>query len=203
MQTSRRLSVTSEARRRQIIEAAIAVLAEGVGGTSFARIADRAGLSSPGLISYHFANRREMVEAVLKHVDDLRTGVISAALPDGDGPAGRLAAMLRADVGYLAARPELFAAVVEGFHSLRNEDGRLAHLGQRSRAFGLLLDLLREGQESRDFTATFDAESLALIIDGARTQFLAQLHRRPDLDVETFSRTLVGLALMAVGQEVP
>jgi AcrR family transcriptional regulator len=203
MQTTRRLSVTSEARRRQIIAAAIEVLADGVGSTSFARIADRAGLSSPGLISYHFANRAEMVEAVLDHVDELRTGVISAALADGGGPAARLAAMLQADLHFLAARPELFAAVVEGFHSLRNEDGRLAHLGQRSGAYGLLLDMLREGQQRGNFAATFDPESLALVIDGARTQFLAQLHRRPDLDVDSFRRTLVGLALMAVGQEAP
>jgi len=203
MRTSPGLTATSEARRRQIIGAAIEVLADGVGGTSFARIADRAGLSSPGLISYHFANRKEMVEAVLDHVDELRTGVISAALADGGDPAARLAAMLQADVEYLAARPELFAAVAEGFHSLRSEDGRLAHLGQRSRAFGLLLDLLRDGQQHGDFTTEFDAESLALVIDGARTQFLAQVHRRPDLDVAGFIRTLIGLALMAVGRETP
>jgi AcrR family transcriptional regulator len=201
MQTKGRLSVTSEARRRQIVTAAIEVLADGAGGTSFARIADRAGLSSPGLISYHFANRTEMVEAVLDHVEDLRAEAISSALAD-DGTSGdRLAAILTADVQFLAGRPELFAAVVEGFHSLRGEDGRLAHLGQRSNAYRLLLDTLREGQQRGDFDTTYDAESLALIIDGARTQFLAQLHRYPDLNVESFTRALVGMALMAVGEE--
>ena len=41
------------------------VLAElGYGATSFRRIADRAGLSSTGLISYHFKGKQELVDSV-------------------------------------------------------------------------------------------------------------------------------------------
>ncbi|MEP7024912.1 MAG: TetR family transcriptional regulator, partial [Actinomycetota bacterium] len=49
-------SVTAMARRSQIVTATIDVIAEvGFGQASFARIAERAGLSSTRLISYHFA----------------------------------------------------------------------------------------------------------------------------------------------------
>src|SRR5271166_1206110 len=59
------LSVTETARRAQIVEAAIATIADlGYAGASFAQIAKRAGLSSTGLISYHFAGRDELIDQV-------------------------------------------------------------------------------------------------------------------------------------------
>ena len=51
-----RRSFTEGARRAQIVQAAIETIAEaGFRHATFARIAERAGLSSTGLISYHFA----------------------------------------------------------------------------------------------------------------------------------------------------
>ncbi|HEY9411292.1 MAG TPA: TetR/AcrR family transcriptional regulator [Jiangellaceae bacterium] len=190
--------MTSLARRRQIVEGAIDVLADGKHGTSFARIAERAGLSSPGLISYHFTDRRDLLAALLEYVDERRNAIIEAALAPGGSAAERLASLLTSDMEYLTAHPKVFAAVVEAFHELRDDEGRLAHLGRRSGAYDALVGLLREGQRSGEFADTYDAESLALLFDGARTQFLAQIHRRPDLDVDAFTRTLVGLALTAV-----
>src|SRR6478735_9213445 len=59
-------SVTSVARRRQILDAAVATIAaEGLARASFAAIADRAGLSSVGLISYHFAGRDELIGQIV------------------------------------------------------------------------------------------------------------------------------------------
>jgi AcrR family transcriptional regulator len=49
---------TESARRAQIVAAAIDVIADGgYASASFAAIARRAGLSSTGLISYHFASK--------------------------------------------------------------------------------------------------------------------------------------------------
>ena len=63
-------SVTSSARRRQIIDAAIEVIAEsGYAKTSFARIAEKAGLSSTRFISYHFHGKGELMAAVV--ADDI------------------------------------------------------------------------------------------------------------------------------------
>ena len=66
-------TVTEQARRKQIVDAAIETIAEiGYAKASFARIAERAGLSSTGLISYHFANKSELIEqAALSVITDI------------------------------------------------------------------------------------------------------------------------------------
>jgi hypothetical protein len=57
-------SLTATARRAQIIAATIETIAElGYGQASFGRIAERAGLSSTRLISYHFADKQELLLA--------------------------------------------------------------------------------------------------------------------------------------------
>lgn len=185
-------------RRTQIIEAAIGQLAEhGDSGATFARIVEAGGLSSPGLISYHFADRGELLESVYLYVGELRRAANDRALAGITDPVGRLRAALRADIEFFAARPELFAAVVEAFHGLRDPAGRLKHLGE-TRSEDRMLELLRAAAEPSLSLAEADLRSLALIVDGAQTQFLALLHRRPDLDVEAFIRALTRVALNGV-----
>ena len=53
------------ARRAQIVAAAIDTIAEeGYPGASFARIAERLGISR-GLISYHFAGKDDLIKQVI------------------------------------------------------------------------------------------------------------------------------------------
>jgi AcrR family transcriptional regulator len=192
-------------RRTQIIEAAIGQLAEhGDSGATFARIVEAGGLSSPGLISYHFADRGELLESVYLYVAELRRAANDRALAGSTDPVARLRTALRADTEFFAARPELFAAVVEAFHGLRDPAGRLKHLGE-TRSEDKMLELLRAAGEASATAASAgpaetDLRSLALIIDGAQTQFLALLHRRPELDVEAFIRTLTRVALTGIGR---
>lgn len=187
-------------RRTQIIEAAIGQLAEhGDSGATFARIVEAGGLSSPGLISYHFAGRAELLESVYLYVAELRHAANDRALARVADPVGRLRTALRADTEFFAARPELFAAVVEAFHGLRDPAGRLKHLGE-TRSEDRMLELLRAAAEPAAAPAEADLRSLALIVDGAQTQFLALLSRRPELDVDAFIRTLTRVALTGIGR---
>src|ERR1019366_2319825 len=118
-------------RRTQIIEAAIGQLAKhGDSGATFARIVEAGGLSSPGLISYHFADRGELLESVYLYVAELRRASNDRALAGITDPVDRLRNALRTDTEFFAARPELFAAVVEAFHGLRDSAGRLKTLGE-------------------------------------------------------------------------
>ncbi len=187
-------------RRTQIIEAAIGQLAgHGDSGTTFARIVEAGGLSSPGLISYHFADRAELLESVYRYVAELRRAANDRALTGVAHPVDRLRTALRTDTEFFAARPELFAAVVEAFHGLRDPAGRLKHLGE-TRSEDRMLELLRAAAGPAASPAEADLRSLALIVDGAQTQFLALLHRRPELDVEAFIRTLTCVALTGIGR---
>lgn len=188
-------------RRTQIIEAAIGQLAEhGDSGATFARIVEAGGLSSPGLISYHFADRSELLESVYLYAGELRRAAADRALTGITDPVSRLRAALRADIEFFAARPELFAAVVEAFHGLRDSAGRLKHLGE-TRSEDRMLELLRAAAEPSLSLAEADLRSMALVVDGALTQFLALLARRPDLDVEAFTRALTRVALNGVGRD--
>ena len=188
-------------RRTQIIEAAIGQLAEhGDSGATFARIVEAGGLSSPGLISYHFADRAELLESVYRYVAGLRRAASDRSLAGATDPVGRLRAALRADTEFFAARPELFAAVVEAFHGLRDPAGRLRHLGE-PRSEERMLELLRAAADPAVCPAGSDLRSLALILDGAQTQFFAMLYRRPELDAEAFIRTLTHVALTGIGRQ--
>ena len=54
------------ARRAQIVQAAIDTIADlGYANASYAQIAKRAGLSSTGLISYHFHSKDDLIEQVI------------------------------------------------------------------------------------------------------------------------------------------
>lgn len=63
-------SFTETGRRAQIVAAAIDVIAEaGYRRASFAKIAERAGLSSTGMISYHFDGREDLMREVVVEVE--------------------------------------------------------------------------------------------------------------------------------------
>src|SRR5687767_378747 len=94
-------SVTEQARRAQIVEAAIATIAElDYAETSFKAIAARAGLSSTGLISYHFRNKQELVDVVFADVL-ARFGAFVQARMGQDTVAGELRAFLAANIAFL------------------------------------------------------------------------------------------------------
>jgi AcrR family transcriptional regulator len=60
----------TEARRREIVEAAFSVFsAMGYQGSSMRAIADRAGMTQPGM-THHFANKDELLAAVLELRDE-------------------------------------------------------------------------------------------------------------------------------------
>ena len=62
-------TLTEQARRAQIVSAAIGTIADlGYRNATFAQIARRAGLSSTGLISYHFAGKEELISEVVRTV---------------------------------------------------------------------------------------------------------------------------------------
>lgn len=192
-------SLTEEVRRAQIVEATTEVLAKyGSINTSFTRITKQAGLSSPGLISYHFKNKEELLHEVLESIMRKRMTHMYTAIEAASTATDKLQAALEADFRYMADQPELFAAIVEVFYSLRNPEGLMAYMDDNDgEPLKVVVDILRLGQKNGEF-GRFDAYNLALIIDGARTQFLAQQLRRPSFNPELFCETLLAFALQSV-----
>ena len=139
---ARRLPV-SEARRAQITSATITVLARrGYAGTSFEAICRQAGLSSKRLISYHFADKEELLATVARVVREEETAYVRRAVETaGASFPARLAAYIRARLDFAAARPEHVRALWQIVCNTREaaSDGFPAELfaeGQRAGAFG-------------------------------------------------------------------
>ncbi|MGW5051901.1 TetR/AcrR family transcriptional regulator [Actinokineospora sp. NPDC004072] len=183
-------SVTEQARRNQIVAAAIAVLAEqGYAATSFKQIAARAGLSSTGLISYHFAGKQELVDAVFAEVKAVFTAFVLERMDRGETAADELRAFLVANLRFLAGH----RAHALALHAVRPHvsAGTTADEDHRKMA-----DLLRAGQRAGEFR-DFDAEVMALFVMALRDGVLTRLGDGAEVDLDLCERelvTAVGLA---------
>ena len=186
-------SFIEEARRAQVIEATIDILAEyGYVNTTFARIAKHIGIS-PSLISYHFTNKEELTVEVYRSINSARLANISQNIGNHSSATKKLYVLLKSDLTYMGTRPKLFKALVEALFSIRDSEGflKLMNEGEQSDV-SLVEQILLSGQESGEFRL-FDTYAMALIIDGARDQFLAQLPNQPKYDLKLFTKTLLEL----------
>ena len=115
----RQSTVTEIARRAQIVDATIRTLAEsGYAKTSYSQIARRAGLSSTGLISYHFASKGELMGEVVSAVIDSIGRHVYERMERTTSPAEALRAYILATTGYIGGHREematLLAVVMSG-----------------------------------------------------------------------------------------
>jgi len=196
-------SFIERARRAQIIEATIEVLADyGYVNLSFSRIAKHAQIS-PSLISYHFKDKKELLYEVLTTISIDRMQHAQTALQAASTATDKLRIAIEADLAYMGTHPKRFPAIVEISFNSRDANGRITYMAeegaepQADPATILVQDIMRTGQESGEF-GEFDVEFVALIIDAARDNFLALLPLKPDSDLERFSTNLVETALLLV-----
>ena len=74
-----------EARRTELLDAALAVIAEeGIAAASLRKVAERAGCST-GTVTYYFANREEMMAAVIESQFDVFDAMLRASDDGSDG----------------------------------------------------------------------------------------------------------------------
>ena len=177
-------SLTEQARRAQIVAAAIEVLAElGYGATSFKQIAARAGLSSTGLISYHFKGKQELVDSVYAEVRRKFAGFVLERMDRGDGAAGELRAFLSANLRFLRAHRAHVVALAQVRPHVSDPD--TADDDHREMA-----DLLREGQRQGGFR-DFDADTMAIFVLALRNGVLARAADHPEVDLDLCERELL------------
>ncbi len=189
------MSVTEQARRAQIVAAAIdTIAAEGYARASFARIARAAGLSSTGLISYHFASKQELMDAVVRTVLGEFGAFVTERMNAESGPAGELRAFIAANIAFVAAnRTRLLAALAVASSTGVGPDGPDPVLEADLRG---LAELLRAGQRAGEFR-DFDVDVMAVAIRSVRDGVLNRLSVEPDLDLDTYTRELVTLFELA------
>lgn len=186
-----RASFIEEARRAQIVAAAVETIAEvGYARASMARIASRAGISR-GLISYHFAGKAELINQVFTTVYTDGATFMGPRIDAETTPTGRLRAYITSNLEYMRAHPERMVAVVEILTG-----GGLADLSGLDPAetdrhlLGPLEELFRDGQARGEFR-DFDPTVMARIVRGAIDAVPPLLSIDPDLDLDRYIREIV------------
>ena len=188
-------TATELARRRQITDSAIEVIADlGYAKASFARIVEHAGLSSTRMISYHFADKSDLVMAVLISAIAAADEALDARIEGVTDRVALLRAHIEARIEFLRTHPKHLRAVVEigtgsrePVYAVVLHDFRVGRLqrqfqqGQREGVFG-------------EFDAAIVAETVASALDGAAQRAATD----PDLDLTAYGRELADLFTRAV-----
>lgn len=178
---------TEAGRRAQIVAAAIETIAEaGYANASFTRIARRAGLSSTGLISYHFAGKSELMEQVAQEVYAALGQHMASRMSGARGPAQALEAYIRGITGFIAAHRQEMKAVLEIFMSggiQYTPDTELVVLSP-------VEEILSAGQSAGEFRQ-FDIRIMAAVIQRAIDGLPFLLETHPDIDLGQYADELV------------
>jgi AcrR family transcriptional regulator len=187
-------SVTATARRAQIVAATIETIAElGYRQASFDRIAQRAGLSSKRLISYHFAGKDELIAAVVSDVYAAIGGFMAERMRGQPDAAAMLRAYIRALVEFIAIHRTQMQALMSVFLDHRGEnDTRTYDTDSERQALAPVEDILRAGQRAGEFRE-FDTFVMASTIQRALDGLPFLLRTAPDLDLSAYAEELVTL----------
>jgi AcrR family transcriptional regulator len=191
------LTFTEAARRKQITAAAIETLAElGYARASFAQIAKRAGLSSPGLISYHFANKDELIEQVIAEVYATGGAVVRPHTDAAATAADTLCAFVEGSIAFYDTHRSYMRALMQVLNGHPEARERWFDKPNSAELDGLE-EVLARGQRDGEFRE-FSPRAVAVIIRDLLSGALLRLLVTPDLDVAAYTRELVAMCQFAV-----
>ncbi|WP_027091532.1 TetR/AcrR family transcriptional regulator [Cohnella thermotolerans] len=198
--TAGRQSFIAEARREQIMEAAIQTLDEiGYVNASLSQIAKRAGIST-ALISYHFADKGDLMNQLLMNLLERSTSYILERVNRERTSTGKLHAFIVASLAYQGAHPSRYAALVEIVFNARTPDNVPYYKvsdDDEDPMMRVLLDILREGQNNGEF-ADFHLDVMASMIQGAIGEYMLSSPVTRKVSLETYSDELVKMVTRAI-----
>jgi AcrR family transcriptional regulator len=147
---------TESGRRAQIVRAAIEVIAEaGYAKASFSRIAKHAGLSSTGMISYHFAGKEDLLTACVTEIEQVTGAFMQPRIDAAVGHVAQLRTYVESNVALVGEHPAAVRALIDLVKNAGSQsdavNGRLA----------LFEEHFRTGQAAGAF-GRFDARTAAL-----------------------------------------
>ncbi|HEX4216133.1 MAG TPA: TetR/AcrR family transcriptional regulator [Candidatus Dormibacteraeota bacterium] len=189
---------TERARRAQIIECAIEVIAEaGYAQASVSRIAERSGVAK-SVVLYHFAGKDELVDAVVTRI--FLTGA-AAMLPSIDAEptaGGRLRAYIHSNLAFIDRHRAYALAMLDIWTSYRTPTGqRLDEAAAATEPEGDLARLdpeviFQEGVASGEFRP-LPARSMAIALRQAIDGAVLQISRDPGFDLHAYGADVVVL----------
>ncbi|HLK23574.1 MAG TPA: TetR/AcrR family transcriptional regulator [Caulobacteraceae bacterium] len=182
-------SFIEQARRAQIIDCAIAAIAElGFAQASLAQIAKRANVST-GVILYYFAGKEELIRAVVAHVYGRGAELITPAVNAEPTARGALLAFIRANVAFFRDHPDYGRAVM---HISRSGVPGAFDPGVDQPRQTAFRAILAAGQQSGEFRA-FSVDVMATSIVESMDIIPRRHADNPALDLDAYAAELVEL----------
>ena len=193
-----RQSFITEARREQIIKAAIEVLREvGYVSTSLSKIAKKANIST-GLISYHFSGKEDLMNNTLMYLVEKEWLFIHARVGQKQTSTEKLKAFIEASLAYQVINRTNNIALIEIVFNARTPDHIPYYLledDEEGLVKGLLQEILLQGQESKEF-GDFNIQVIATIIQGSIAESLISSQNK--MSLEDYSEELIKSILKIV-----
>jgi AcrR family transcriptional regulator len=173
---------TEIARRAQIVRATIDTIAElGYQNASFAQIAKRAGLSSTGLISYHFGSRDELIGQVVSEIVSAIAMHMTQRMAPASSPTEALRIYIEGNVEFIGAHRTEMKALLE----IVMGGGLHYDAATERTVVSSIEDILRRGQQSGEFRS-FAPKVMATLIQRAVDGLPFLLAADAELDVEAY-----------------
>ncbi|MGE7907485.1 TetR/AcrR family transcriptional regulator [Peribacillus sp. NPDC094092] len=190
----KQMSFIEKARRAQIVECAIETIAEvGYAQASLGQIAKRAKISK-GVISYHFANKEELLEQIPIEYYMAWQSYIVPRIEAQKSPKEMLRVYIESNLTFVDENRKHVFAVIETVSNQRTADGKLRFAADHDETILLPIEnILTLGMQEgifREFTRP-SARVMALTIRNAVDGFTIELMRKPHLDVQEYTRELV------------
>lgn len=182
----------------QILRCAMLCFVElGYQGTSVRQIANRVGLSVPGLYHY-FPSKLAILEELIDHTMDDLICLTERSLDDaGKGAIDQFVAVVRAHVQFLCDRPEESFIGNTELRSL-SEDGARRTVEKRDRQQRILDDVLQAGVDAEVFHVRTPREASRAIVTMC-TAVATWYHRDGEMSAAQIVDVYQDLALTTVG----
>ena len=198
MQVRKEDSVTTSARRAQIVAATIETIADlGYHQATFARIAEHAGLSSTRLISYHFDGKDDLIGQVIATIYTEIGTFMAERVSAQTSPGAALDTYIRSLIAFIRDHRREMRTATEIFLNYRPEKGITAQQAATDPASLQHIErLLSWGQESGEFRR-FNTRVVAMTIQRAMDGLPFLLEGDPGADLDVYTEELVELFRLA------
>lgn len=196
---ARRRTFTEEARRAQLVEVTIELVARhGYAGTSLQRIADAAGITKAAVI-YHFASKNAVIKAAYDFVIAGLVEHVGARVDAAPDPAGAVEAYLGGMIDYVARHPARARLLTETL--IESGASEAAGSPDPAARYAALAELITAAQRDGVYRKDVDPAWLAVVLSGAVDAVAARFLADPAADPTAATDEL--LALLRRGATVP
>ena len=179
----------TNARRAQIVEAAIDTVAEvGYANASLARIAVRLGISK-GVISYHFAGKDDLIAEIVSQVLQRARAYMQPRIEAQTTGPEMLRAYIESNLEFMRDNPNQLSALVEIVRATI-AGAKSPFGGNRDAGVHILAELLTRFQTAGDFRTDFDPNAMAMAIRAVIDAAPGRLGN-PAFDIDQYAREAV------------